>query len=235
MVGPSLNLNVDVNKCFSGLWKSWRRPNTDVERLKKEMEKLKAKRNDIKSKIEEAKRGSNLATAEAKQWQRDLESLEDQVAAIFEDFTRITFHDNIKIGAWGGSGEQRFDIGGSAFQITRVRLHAGIVVDSLEVSYVDDRNKVATSRAGGSGGKFHEFELRAGEYINSMVGSVREYNGETCITQLEFRTNLGKQHGPFGAAGSNRFTVPVKDGRIVGFFGRYTKYVNKIGVYLAPN
>ncbi|KAG6526754.1 hypothetical protein ZIOFF_016755 [Zingiber officinale] len=60
-VVPSVQKD-DVNNCFSGLWKSWRRPNTDVEWLKKEMEKLKAKRNDIKSKIEEAKRGSNLAT-----------------------------------------------------------------------------------------------------------------------------------------------------------------------------
>lgn len=92
MVGPSLNLNVDVNKCFSGLWKSCWRPKTDVEKLKNEMEKLKAKRNDIKSKIDEVRRGSRLSTAEHKQWQRELESLEEQVASIFDDFARISEH-----------------------------------------------------------------------------------------------------------------------------------------------
>ncbi|XP_074560953.1 horcolin-like [Curcuma longa] len=240
MAFAHFNLNLDVNKCFGGLWKSCRRPKSDVEKLNKEMQKLKAKRNAIKSKIDEARRGSKLTTAEAKQWQRDLDSLEDQVAAIFDDFKRISgFYNNtiIKIGAWGGSGGNKFDVGRSASQITKIRLQAGRVVDHLEVSYLDDRNKFATCSAGGKGGQFHEFKLGSGEYINWMVGSVCEFDDETCISQLEFKTNFGKQHGPFGRIdGGRRFSVPVMDGgRIVGFFGQFTKYVNEIGVYLAPN
>lgn len=52
--------------------------------MKKEMEKLKSIRNDIKSKIERSP-----ASEEVKQLQGELESLEAQVTAIFEDFTRI--------------------------------------------------------------------------------------------------------------------------------------------------
>ncbi|KAG6530543.1 hypothetical protein ZIOFF_012782 [Zingiber officinale] len=68
-----------------------------------------------------------------------------------------------------------------------------------------------------------------------MVGSVNDLNGETCIAKLGFATNFGNTHGPFGAAGGKEFSVPVVDGRIVGFFGQYDKYLKAIGVYLAPN
>ncbi|XP_074574179.1 protein GOS9-like [Curcuma longa] len=143
---------------------------------------------------------------------------------------------NIKIGPWGGrGGYSSFDIGPSATQITRVRLHTGDVVDSLEISYVDARNEVKTYRAGGSGGSLHEFELVRGEYINGIVGSFKNYYGEICITKLGFKTNLENEHGPFGEEGDEEFPVPVVAGRIVGFFGEYDRYINSIGVSLALN
>ncbi|XP_042423882.1 protein GOS9-like [Zingiber officinale] len=237
MFCTNLNFNVDVNKCWKGLLKSGGQPKTEIKKLKKEMEKLKAKRNDIKSKIEEAKISEGrLASEEAKQWQRDLDSLEGQVAAIFEDFTRIRFQNNIKIGPWGIAGDCNFDIGRSASQITKVRLHTGNVIDNLEISYILDGKNVETRRLGGSGGgSYHTFELLPGEYINSMVGSVGDNDGESCISQLKFKTNFGNTHGPFGKGGGKEFTVPVTDGRIVGFFGQYDKYLKEIGVYVALN
>ncbi|KAG6508052.1 protein GOS9-like [Zingiber officinale] len=141
----------------------------------------------------------------------------------------------IKIGPWGGTGACNFDIGRSASQIKKVVLHTGDTVERLEISYVVDGNEVKTHPIGGSGGQSHEFELIPGEYINSMVGSVKTYRGETRISKLEFKTNLGKKHGPFGHGGGTEFTVPVMDGRIVGFFGQSGCYLNGIGVYLAPN
>ncbi|KAG6504570.1 hypothetical protein ZIOFF_036904 [Zingiber officinale] len=127
----------------------------------------------------------------------------------------------VKIGPWGATRACSFDnIGGSVSRITRVGLHTGIIVDSLELSYVVDRNN---------------FELLPGEYINSMVGSFKTFCGETCIAKLGFTTNLGKKHGPFGQGGGVEFSVPVVDGRIVGFFGQFGRYLNGIGVYLAPN
>lgn len=58
------------------------------------------------------------------------------------------------------------------------------------------------------------------------------FYGETCIAKLGFRTNFGKRHGPFGQGGGMKFTVPVQDGRIVGFFGQSDSYLNAIGVYI---
>ncbi|XP_042466981.1 protein GOS9-like isoform X2 [Zingiber officinale] len=207
MACTNLNFNVDVNKCFNWLSKSGGKPKIGIKKLKKEIEKLKAKRHDIKSKIEEAKREGRLAS----------------------------FQNNIKVGPWGVAGDCNFDIGRSASQITKVRLHTGVVVDNLEISYIVDGKNVETRRLGGGGGRYHTVELLPGEYINSMVGFVGAFNGESCISQLKFKTNFGNTHGPFGEGGGNEFTVPVTDGRIVGFFGQYDKYLKEIGVYVALN
>ncbi|XP_074559958.1 protein GOS9-like, partial [Curcuma longa] len=149
---------------------------------------------------------------------------------------------NNRIGPWGGTGTYNFDIGRNASQITKVVLHAGEIVDSLKIFYVDEGNEVNTTRIGGGGGGLCEFKLRPGEYINSMKGSFRAYYdekymenyGEICITKLQFKTNKGRKHGPFGQGGGSEFSVPVGDGRIVGFFGQYCRYLNAIGVYVAP-
>ncbi|KAG6530569.1 horcolin-like [Zingiber officinale] len=236
MVCPNFIFNIIVDNCFCGLWKSGGQPKTDIKKLKIEMEKLKAERNDIKSKIEEARREGRHTSAEAQQQQRDLKSLEGQVVAIFEDFTGIKFQNNIKVGPWGVAGDCNFDIGGSVSQITKVRLHTGGVVDNLEISYIVDGSNFDTPTLGGSGGgTYHSFTLDPGEYINSMVGFVGAYNGESCISQLKFKTNFGNTHGPFGGGGGKEFTVPVTAGRIVGFFGEYDKYLKEIGVYVALN
>ncbi|KAG6530549.1 jacalin-related lectin 3-like [Zingiber officinale] len=222
MAGPS---DVDVNNCFGRLSNYYQQNLSGINELKKEIEKLKAEGTE--------------ATDKVNQWLSDLELLDSQAAAIIEDLT--TRHsvpfliDNIKIGPWGGLGAYSSDIGRPGTQITRVGLHTGDVVDSLEISYVDDRNEVKTYKAGGSGGELHEFELERGEYINGMFGSFNDYYGEVCITELGFKTNLGNDHGPFGGGGGEGFSVPVVAGRIVGFFGEYDRYINSIGVSLALN
>ncbi|KAG6526780.1 protein GOS9-like [Zingiber officinale] len=235
MVFVPFNLTVTCNNWFGGLWKSGGQPKTDINKLKIAMKELKAERNDIKSKIEEDNR-EGLTSEEAKQRKRDLESLEGQVAAILEDFTRIRFPNIIKLGPWGVVGDCHFDIGRSASQITKVRLHTGYIVDNLGISYVVDGKHFETRRLGGSGGgAHHTFTLVPGEYINSMAGFVGAYESERCISQLKFKTNLGNAHGAFGGGGGDEFTVPIMHGRIVGFFGQYDKYLKAIGVYVALN
>ncbi|KAG6516408.1 hypothetical protein ZIOFF_026867 [Zingiber officinale] len=140
----------------------------------------------------------------------------------------------IKIGPWGGLGAGGFDVGQYVSHITKVKLYTGDVVDSLEISYVDDRNQFETYRTGGGGGGLHEFELESGEYINWVVASYKDYYDEICLTELGFKTNLGKEHGPFGDGGGETVTIPVVAGRLVGFFGQYDRYINSIGLYLAP-
>ncbi|KAG6530544.1 hypothetical protein ZIOFF_012783 [Zingiber officinale] len=75
----------------------------------------------------------------------------------------------IKIGPWGTPGACSFDIAASASQITRVRLHTGTVVDSLEVSYLVDRKNIETRRLGGDGGGSH-YTVRKKYVANTLYG-----------------------------------------------------------------
>ncbi|URE09272.1 Mannose glucose-specific lectin [Musa troglodytarum] len=140
----------------------------------------------------------------------------------------------IKVGTWGGNRRSHWDMG-PASRITKVQINAGLIVDSIKVWYVVDGKSYATSRHGGSGGNPHEFHLQEREYINRMSGHVKDFCGTPCVSQLTFATNLGKKHGPFGHSGGVPFSVPVAEGRIIGFFGNAEKYLNAIGIYLKPN
>ncbi|KAG6511898.1 hypothetical protein ZIOFF_029977 [Zingiber officinale] len=145
----------------------------------------------------------------------------------------------LKVGPWGGNG-QNFDIISDSQLITLVCVKSGDVVDYLEVSYSVGVNSVKSYPAGSNGGdSTKEIPLGQGEYINSISGSViNNYNGQTCITQLGFKTNRGNEYGPFGnnkGSVGTGFNIPFVDGRIVGFFGVSGKYINAIGVYAAPN
>ncbi|XP_042455579.1 jacalin-related lectin 19-like [Zingiber officinale] len=145
----------------------------------------------------------------------------------------------LKVGPWGGNG-QNFDIISDSQLITKVVVKSGDVVDYLEIFYSVGGNSVTSYSAGGSGGdSTNKIPLDEGEYINWISGSViNDYNSQTCITQLGFKTNRGNEYGPFGnkeGSDGTGFTIPFVDGRIVGFFGVSGKYINAIGVYAAPN
>nr|XP_009406552.1 PREDICTED: protein GOS9-like [Musa acuminata subsp. malaccensis] len=140
----------------------------------------------------------------------------------------------IKVGSWGGNKGAHWDMG-PASRITRVQIYAGLIVDSIKVQYVVDGTSNETRRHGGSGGKPHQFQLREREYIKCISGHVKDFGGTRCVSQLTFVTNLRKTHGPFGQGGGVAFSVPVAEGRIIGFFGNAEKYLNALGIYLKPN
>ncbi|KAG6530555.1 disease resistance protein RFL1-like [Zingiber officinale] len=87
-----LNLNVDVNRCLSGLWATLQlgRPKFAVKKLEKEMPRLQGKRDDIKNQINEAELEGKIPTNEVKQWLREVEILERKAAAIEQDFQSMS-------------------------------------------------------------------------------------------------------------------------------------------------
>ncbi|KAG6526775.1 hypothetical protein ZIOFF_016776 [Zingiber officinale] len=89
----NLNLDVDVNRCLSGLWASLPvlgRPKSGIKKLEKQMARLRSKRDDIKNQITEAEREGKIPTNEVSQWLREVEELEGQLAAIKQDFQSIS-------------------------------------------------------------------------------------------------------------------------------------------------
>ncbi|XP_042465438.1 disease resistance protein RFL1-like [Zingiber officinale] len=87
-----LNLNVDVNDCLRGLKATLRlgRPKSAIEKLGKEMTRLRGKRDDIKNQINEAEREGKIPTNEVSQWLREVEILEGKVADIDQDFQSMS-------------------------------------------------------------------------------------------------------------------------------------------------
>ncbi|KAG6530565.1 hypothetical protein ZIOFF_012806 [Zingiber officinale] len=89
----NLNLDVDVNSCLSGLWASLPvlgRPKSGIQKLEKEMARLRGKRDDIKNQIDQADRQGKIPTNEVSQWLREVEILEGKVGVIEQDFQSVT-------------------------------------------------------------------------------------------------------------------------------------------------
>ena len=73
------------------------------------------------------------------------------------------------------------------------------------------------------------------EYLVSISGHcsrVVEY-GPVLVRSLMFESNK-KMYGPFGIQYGTYFSIPMTGGKIVGFYGRSSWYLDSIGVYLMP-
>ncbi|KAG6785732.1 hypothetical protein POTOM_007313 [Populus tomentosa] len=70
------------------------------------------------------------------------------------------------------------------------------------------------------------------EYPVSISGYILEY-GPVLVRSLMFETNK-KKYGPFGIHYGTYFSNPMTGGKIVGFHGRSSWYLDSIGVYLMP-
>ncbi|TVU40812.1 hypothetical protein EJB05_14290, partial [Eragrostis curvula] len=96
---------------------------------------------------------------------------------------------------------------------------------------------------GGRRGRFGVFisliQLAESEFVKEVSGTLDEYEGETVVASIKLVTNV-KAYGPYGgklreSEKTKPFNVPVQSGSaVVGFFGRGGKYLNAIGVYVAP-
>ncbi|TVU40811.1 hypothetical protein EJB05_14289, partial [Eragrostis curvula] len=82
-------------------------------------------------------------------------------------------------------------------------------------------------------------QLAVNEFVKDVSGTLDEYEGETIVASIKLVTNI-KTYGPYGgklrvSEKTKPFNVPVQeDSAVVGFFGRGGKYLNAIGVYVAP-
>ncbi|CAL5079501.1 unnamed protein product [Urochloa decumbens] len=144
----------------------------------------------------------------------------------------------IKIGPWGGNGGSPLDIitdASSIKHLESVTIRSGLVVNSIQFSYVDSAGQTHSAGPwGGSSGQAHTIQLAESEFITQVSGTIGSYGGVTAVTSIKFVTSL-KTYGPWGQEKGTPFTVPVQtNGGIVGFFTRGGSYLNAIGVYVRP-
>lgn len=144
-----------------------------------------------------------------------------------------------KDGPWGGDGQNEVDYrrGEEPRRLLSVTIQSGFVVDALQYKYIDQAGLEHTvGRLDGAGGHKEEITLGASEYIKRISGTTGRINGRKVVTSLTLIANDDKIYGPFGREQDGEHfeseNVP-KTGRIIGFFGTSSRYLDSVGVYYA--
>ncbi|KAK7300935.1 hypothetical protein RJT34_11788 [Clitoria ternatea] len=139
-------------------------------------------------------------------------------------------------GPWGGDGGRAWDDGvfSGIKQIYLTKLPEGIC--SIQIEYDRNRQSVWSVKHGGNGGDtMHRIQL---EYphevltcISGYYGSITKDEQQIVIKSLTFHTSRG-HYGPFGEEVGKFFTSTTTEGKVVGFHGRSSLYLDAIGVHM---
>ncbi|GAU27699.1 hypothetical protein TSUD_126450 [Trifolium subterraneum] len=139
-------------------------------------------------------------------------------------------------GPWGGDGGRPWDDGvfSDIKQIYLTKSSEGIC--SIQIEYDRNKQSVWSVKHGGNGGSItHRIKL---EYPNEVLSCITGYHGTVAtdeqaivIKSLTFHTSRGK-YGPFGDEVGKFFTSTKTEGKVVGFHGRSSMYLDAIGVHM---
>ncbi|XP_004291831.1 PREDICTED: jacalin-related lectin 3 [Fragaria vesca subsp. vesca] len=139
-------------------------------------------------------------------------------------------------GPWGGDGGRAWDDGvfTGIRQIHLTRSAEGIC--SMQIEYDRSGQFIWSVKHGGNGGTSpHRIKL---EYPHEVLSCISGYY--SCISKnerpqiiksLTFYTSRGK-YGPFGEEVGTFFTSTTTEGKVVGFHGRSSLYLDAIGVHM---
>ncbi|KAI4316863.1 hypothetical protein L6164_024803 [Bauhinia variegata] len=139
-------------------------------------------------------------------------------------------------GPWGGDGGRPWDDGvfSGIKQIYFTRVSEAIC--SIQIEYDRNGQSVWSVKHGGNGGDtIHRLKL---EYPHEVLNCISGYYGSisqddrlVVIKSLTFYTSRGK-YGPYGEEIGKFFTSTTTEGKIVGFHGRSSFYLDAIGVHM---
>lgn len=71
------------------------------------------------------------------------------------------------------------------------------------------------------------------EEIIKISGRFGSFLNNTVVISLTFVTNKNT-YGQYGTDGGIDFSIPVDKGKIIGFYGKYSNFLDSIGVVLSP-
>lgn len=142
----------------------------------------------------------------------------------------------VSVGPWGGQDGFRWDDGVYSTVRQLVIAH-GAGIDSIQIEYDMKGNSIWTEKHGGNGGcKVETVKLDSpDEFLISVHGYYGKINdwGPILVRSLTFESNR-KTYGPYGVQQGGSFSFPSTTGKIVGFHGKASWYLDAIGVYLKP-
>ncbi|XP_050938316.1 jacalin-related lectin 3 isoform X1 [Cucumis melo] len=139
-------------------------------------------------------------------------------------------------GPWGGDGGKPWDDG--VFSgIKQIYLTRSLeAFCSIQIEYDRNKQSVWSVRHGGnSGTNVHRVKL---DYPHEVLTCISGYYGyigkderQQAVKSLTFHTSRGK-FGPFGEEVGSFFTSTTTEGKVVGFHGRSSLYLDAIGVHM---
>lgn len=110
------------------------------------------------------------------------------------------------------------------------QISSGTLVDRLVVTYQKaDGTRVDIQHGGDGGSQQASFNLASDEWINEIGGRGGQY-----IDQLYFKTNTGRQYGPYGGNGGGAFCAVI-DGQACGFSGGDGGWLDQICMHYISN
>ncbi|KAG1347483.1 putative Horcolin [Cocos nucifera] len=140
----------------------------------------------------------------------------------------------VKVGPWGELKPQNLrDIEGIPTQLTKIIIRYSGCIESIKFQYVADGVAKWSSTWGSESGSTAEIDLGNNHYLTAISGYYGNYFGYIVIRSLTFVSTMGT-HGPYGPKEGTAFSLPVKAGKVVGFFGRAGQWLDALGFYLKP-
>ena len=127
---------------------------------------------------------------------------------------------------YGGSGGVMFRDELGYGPITKIEIHHGTYIDSIQTTYGTTQQELH----GGGGGGPDSFTLGTGERIIAVFGRCGRLLDSIGFVSLKPDLSL-RSFGPVGGSGGNPFVII---GFVDGFFGRSKDLIDAIGVYLQP-
>ncbi|XP_022769080.1 jacalin-related lectin 3-like isoform X2 [Durio zibethinus] len=138
-------------------------------------------------------------------------------------------------GPWGGDGGRAWDDGVYS-GIKQIFITKSEVICSIQIEYDRNGQSVWSVKHGGHGGTAtHRVKL---DYphevlicVSGYYGSINNDEKSNVIRSLTFYSSRGK-YGPFGEETGTYFTSTTTEGKVVGFHGRSSSYLDAIGVHM---
>ncbi|XP_011028924.1 PREDICTED: uncharacterized protein LOC105128794 isoform X2 [Populus euphratica] len=139
-------------------------------------------------------------------------------------------------GPWGGDGGRPWDDG--VFSgIKQIFITRAEAMCSIQIEYDRNGQSVWSTKHGGNGGTAtHRVKLQCPHEVlvclSGYYGPIgSDGNGPKVIKSLTFHTTRGN-YGPFGEEIGTFFTSTATEGKVVGFHGRSSAYMDAIGVHM---
>nr|XP_019706739.1 mannose/glucose-specific lectin-like [Elaeis guineensis] len=106
-------------------------------------------------------------------------------------------------------------------------------IESINFQYVADGVAKWSSNWGSESGSMAEIDLGNNHYLTAISGYYGNYHDCIVITSLTFVTTMST-YGPYGPNEGTAFSLPMRAGKIVGFFGYAGQWLDALGFYLKP-